>query len=69
MHRMDLGLTYSIYLGLIPLNNCKKNQKMTQGRIQGLVKHPLVIMSSRFKVVTVTFNFKVNNIKNIGVIS
>ena len=64
MHNMNLGLTYFIHLGLIPLNNCRKNQKMTQARIQGLVKHLLVIRSSRFKVVRALFYFKVQNIKN-----
>ena len=37
---------------------------MTQGRIQVLVKHILVIRSSRFKFARALFNFKVQNIKN-----
>ena len=64
MHHVHLGLTYCIHMSLIPLNNCRINQKNTQGRSQGLVNHLLLIRSSRFKVVRALFNFKVQNIKN-----
>ena len=63
---MHLCLTHRMNIGMIPLKNSRKTQKLTQGRSHEFLKNILVKRRSRFKAVRELFHLKVT-IKIIGI--